>query len=1784
MGVPKFYRWISERYPCLSEVIKEYQIPEFDNLYFDMNGIIHVCSHPNDDDPHFRISEEKIFADIFHYIEVLFRMIKPKKVFFMAVDGVAPRAKMNQQRGRRFRSAREAKTLEEEAIRKGETLPSEARFDSNCITPGTEFMVRLQEELKFFVMSKISTDKLWQGLRIYLSGHETPGEGEHKIMDFIRYEKSCSTNYDPNTRHCLYGLDADLIMLGLCSHEPHFSLLREEVRFGGKRNQKRVSCVEQTTFHLLHLSLMREYLELEFQSVKDELKFQYNVENIIDDWVLMGFLVGNDFIPHLPNLHIAHDALPTLYKTYLEVLPNLDGYINEGGILNLARFEEFMKCLAKVDYEKFDDSYADLKWLEGKSCKRDKSDSLETRKVKNSNNPFSCLEKLCSNMDELKIDESSEEQDLIDLSSAFKNELTIPSDSESNDEEETFELEFQSMKRNYYMSKLEFEEVSPQVMEEQALGYVRAIQWNLHYYYNGVASWSWYYPHHYAPYISDIKCFSHNTLEYDYAAPFLPYEQLLAVLPSLSKDLLPKAYQKLMCSLDSPLIEFYPETFKTDLNGKQQDWEAVVLIPFLDENKLISAMKIYEPNLTKSERLRNMHGPCLLYTYSSNSHGSVESSLPNYFPDIAFNHAVLTEIDKEFFRLPSSSIKKGLCENALLDVYFPGFPTLKHIPFTEAEKIVDEVLGKIVYVSWPHLIEARIVAISTATHKYSLPNVNTSKSDKFEIEELGSNTHAFRTLTKECESKNLTRHGIEISDTRLVIHAQPITGRSYMFSSKGRVTLEKKWAECPQSYPFQTIVQDISVHNSTIKPYYSIEEIFPAKSTVFMLVHPHYGYRGEVVNIEKETKCKIRVKVFLTEEPDIGYILKQQKRLSDRYYPGYVVAKNVNRSSHLISRITGSMFIIPIMRQNHVENASENRINIGLNLKFNKKNEEVPGFTKRSEGTWLYSNQSIDLIDEYLKKFPDLWKRVSEKMNCDIFFLDDIFPDKDGREKLADVQKFLKELPSANIERQSCGSDVLDSGIVKAIEASVDKLNQKSSKSPKCADVLVKPKLVYKPSVDAVIFSPDINVELKLFDRVVNIRSGYSVPLGLRGTIIGIHKGLIAEDTVYDVLFDEKFNGGISIQGSSAKVYRMSAAALIDLTHGNRKNEQNLGSGNDVVRTPLNLSSNIVNQRTSKSYAQASGVGNRKSEYSSSKSNQYARINHSPTSPFQPQNTSVHHGTPKIPFKQHNVNARNSNNSSDGSPKSQSSELPFNDEFLEIWKSLKGTNLSSTPENKSKGNEISLEHAAKSLPKLNPSIPSPEKQSIDHHSYHQTNTQPNTMEKNMPSSPIINNSLDVESYNDKSSAVLRQLLHINDTKDDDRKNTPSEISDVKKAEIKVAEMQKPKSEKEANDTSNSVIQLLSYLQSKYEKIPVYTYHDAGAMVKAELRLPGGTTFHGSAGNRQKASEAAATEALKYLKSVEAMDTSENTVENYISVAIVDGMAELQCLDKPSWIQTGKQLSCHFIDELWKKYDQYDETHLIFDRYDEVAVSLKASTPGIQLYPQQVQNIPLYPSPMLVRPTLPHPQYTNMVPDMRFNQNYLRARITAPNRHFTPNNPVDVYRMNYEQQMRTAHAYHSNSANNSINSPVKSKTELPTKLSYIEESKTNQAQDSDRGSVISPDAASSNLGSNSRNSSDKSNLGIIEDSKKTIVQNSNNDSSLSPSANPFIPLQVTKHQTSKKNSPPRPEKEIKDTQSEETSLISNDENLEASTSEQNPEASTKKKNRSRLACGFQNPLH
>jgi 5'-3' exoribonuclease 1 len=119
-------------------------------------------------------------------------------------------------------------------------------------------MDTVSKHIKWFIRKKIKEDPLWRNLEIVFSGHDVPGEGEHKIMQFIR-EMKARPDYAPNQRHCMYGQDADLIMLGLASHEPHFSLLREVVEFSSKfKGSARQTVIRQTKevqFQLLHLSL-----------------------------------------------------------------------------------------------------------------------------------------------------------------------------------------------------------------------------------------------------------------------------------------------------------------------------------------------------------------------------------------------------------------------------------------------------------------------------------------------------------------------------------------------------------------------------------------------------------------------------------------------------------------------------------------------------------------------------------------------------------------------------------------------------------------------------------------------------------------------------------------------------------------------------------------------------------------------------------------------------------------------------------------------------------------------------------------------------------------------------------------------------------------------------------------------------------------------------------------------------------------------------------------------------------------------------------------------------------------------------------------------------------------------------------------------------------------------------------------------------------------------------------------------------------------------------------------
>ncbi|KAH7888010.1 exoribonuclease 2 [Phlebopus sp. FC_14] len=409
MGVPALFRWLSKKYPKIVTAVREEEEPdvldalgepiklpvdisgpnpngiEFDNLYLDMNGIVHPCTHPEGKPA--PETEEEMMIEVFNYTNRVVNMIRPRKLLFMAIDGVAPRAKMNQQRSRRFRSAQEAKDKAEarklavaewEAM--GKVITDEEKnkeaWDSNAITPGTPFMDLLASSLRYWVVQKMNADPGWKDLQVIISDASVPGEGEHKIMDFIRRQRS-NPGHDANTKHVIYGLDADLIMLALATHEPYFRVLREDVfsqnnsnacRICGEEGHYAAQCTgpkpsslnpskpkptppEKKPFIFLDVSILREYLEAELYI--PQATFPFNFEQAIDDWVLLIFFVGNDFLPHLPSLEIREGAIDTLLRIWKMELPRMGGYLTDHGKLVLGRAQIILEGLARREDEIF---------------------------------------------------------------------------------------------------------------------------------------------------------------------------------------------------------------------------------------------------------------------------------------------------------------------------------------------------------------------------------------------------------------------------------------------------------------------------------------------------------------------------------------------------------------------------------------------------------------------------------------------------------------------------------------------------------------------------------------------------------------------------------------------------------------------------------------------------------------------------------------------------------------------------------------------------------------------------------------------------------------------------------------------------------------------------------------------------------------------------------------------------------------------------------------------------------------------------------------------------------------------------------------------------------------------------------------------------------------------------------------------------------------------------------------------------------------------------------------
>ncbi|KAL0460007.1 UNVERIFIED_CONTAM: 5'-3' exoribonuclease 3 [Sesamum latifolium] len=588
---------------------------------------------------------EEVFSSMYAYIDRLFNIVRPRKLLYMAIDGVAPRAKMNQQRARRFRASRDnqiavrifvssytfvlapeifdlicihsivlfifqeemEEKLRQEFEKLGKpVLPKQESqvADSNVITPGTEFMYMLSGKLQSYIRLRRSENPAWGNIKVILSDGNVPGEGEHKIMAFIRAQRSLP-GYDPNTRHCLYGMDADLIMLALATHEIHFSILREEVlsvesRFSPEstlehswrkaESEKLASRMEalfvvnkKQHYQFLNVWILREYLAFDL-AVSGPEKLGCDLERIIDDFIFMCFLAGNDFLPHMPSLEI-HEAED-----------------KKGAYIKLKRAERYILLVGAYE-EKIFSKRAELR---DRKLRRILAEDKDARDYEENQADYERgLDVACSstsvNADDALNNTKELKQKLKDY---MRNESDLFKDGVLGKDKVKFGTP--CWRERYYMEK--FAAQTPEEAETTRKSVVCLILKD----YITKARIDC------ASLLKDLNLTLSNEAEVSERFTLQTVGSADGgVLPPGSAHALPSAYKGLMVDENSNIIDFYPTEFETDIEGKRYTWQGICKLPFIDEERLLTETRKLENELKEIEKIRNLQNLDLLFVRCS---------------------------------------------------------------------------------------------------------------------------------------------------------------------------------------------------------------------------------------------------------------------------------------------------------------------------------------------------------------------------------------------------------------------------------------------------------------------------------------------------------------------------------------------------------------------------------------------------------------------------------------------------------------------------------------------------------------------------------------------------------------------------------------------------------------------------------------------------------------------------------------------------------------------------------------------------------------------------------------------------------------------------------------------------------------------------------------------------------------------------------------------------------------------------------------------------------------
>lgn len=309
MGIPQFFSHVRRKMPWV--VVRGIKAG-VGRLAVDFNSVVHACARELQvqrlrGGPALR--PEEVYAACVRKVKAYAALARPQRELFVSVDGLAPCAKMVQQRNRRYMAS---------ASREH----GAAGWDSNCVTPGTEFMTALDAYMASASTLAEIQAVLSPSCRYIYSGSDARGEGEHKI--FGRWRSKTVESVD-----VVAGLDADLIMM---------SLLLNRTGGGGVYVMR-----EEDNGDISYVNI---------QALREALITSIGCHNsfCVEDYVVFCMFVGNDFVPCLPCLSIRENAIELLVQVYKECVRDCGRRcVLPGGRLDLDFLGRMLSKIADVE-------------------------------------------------------------------------------------------------------------------------------------------------------------------------------------------------------------------------------------------------------------------------------------------------------------------------------------------------------------------------------------------------------------------------------------------------------------------------------------------------------------------------------------------------------------------------------------------------------------------------------------------------------------------------------------------------------------------------------------------------------------------------------------------------------------------------------------------------------------------------------------------------------------------------------------------------------------------------------------------------------------------------------------------------------------------------------------------------------------------------------------------------------------------------------------------------------------------------------------------------------------------------------------------------------------------------------------------------------------------------------------------------------------------------------------------------------------------------------------------